>query len=170
MFWNFHVSNSNFVWELHLVFNRLSLVTLVTRNLGALRDFVSYQYPNHHKLNINNLEPLDFFFHVILASFMSVNRLSKIEKQTKPKARVRVGALIWAYWNCRNDTVFNKVETPHLFIGYLYDYLLVLEVVLPAIGNVANTYNSGCNYLETVARVHLQPCWLVAFLEEFKML
>ena len=48
--------------------------------------------------------------------------LNGVDKVTKSHIRIGVAAFLWAIWNCRNDVVFNKMETVH--------YLQVVNKVL----------------------------------------
>ena len=39
--------------------------------------------------------------------------LNGIDSVTKSRIRIGVAAILWALWNCRNDIVFNKLNSTH---------------------------------------------------------
>jgi hypothetical protein len=41
------------------------------------------------------------------------NWLNGVDKDDKARIRIGISALCWSIWNCRNDMVFNKIDSTH---------------------------------------------------------
>jgi hypothetical protein len=88
------------------------------------------------------------------------NWLNGVDKITKARIRVGTCALVWALWNYRNDTVFNKgrnanfLQVIHMATHWIHEWSCLFLKAQRA------HMNSGYNRLEMVARdIYILATW-----------
>ena len=86
--------------------------------------------------------------------------LNGVEKHTKARIRIGVAAFLWAIWNCRNDIVFNRSQTPHFLQVVLRatHWIQQWSLLLPVAQQ--DHMDSGCTRMMAVVRaIFCQNGW-----------
>ena len=92
--------------------------------------------------------------------------LNGVDKEIKARIRIGVSAFLWAIWNCRNDIVFNKIQTPHFLQVVLKATYWIQQwsLLLPVAQR--DHMHSGCTRMMAVVRAISSPTMGGVFLEE----
>lgn len=75
---------------------------------------------------------------------------------------MEIYALLWAISNTCNDCIFNKMEDPNFFLGYLQSYQLDSCVVVTLQGGGASADGLSVQPMRDGRSGFVQPIWLVA--------
>ena len=78
--------------------------------------------------------------------------LNGVAKETKACIRIGVAAFLWAIWNCRNDIVFNKTQTPHFLQVVLRATYWIQQWSLLSPGTHRDQLDTGCTRMMAVVR------------------
>lgn len=88
------------------------------------------------------------------------NWLNGVDKDDKARIRIGISALCWSIWNCRNDMVFNKIDSTNFLqvIHTMVHWIQLWHFLLPE--DQRECMVSRCNRLRMVAQdIFYQATW-----------
>ena len=86
--------------------------------------------------------------------------LDGLEPQITTHIRVRVCALLWAMWNCRNDVIFN-IQSITILLQVIYRATAWIPMWSLVTHGSQRAYGDWFQPLGDDSRANLQPVWMV---------